>query len=188
MAFPLSIFLPWYQALLLAFDVAVLTYFATLPALFRLDIVGIRKEAERVDPERKLLLIITVAVVLVILVAIFTVLQQKTSDNHWPVLLCVVTLLLAWLFTHFVYALHYAHLYFSKAPEGDRKGLDFPGTKEPIYWDFAYFSLTVGMTSQTSDVAVTGHHMRKIVTAQSLGAFAYNLGIVAFIVNVVAGL
>jgi uncharacterized membrane protein len=187
-ALPLSIFLPWYEALLVAFDTAVIAYFATLPSLFQLDMAGIRKEAERVDPERKLLLTITAAVILVIVVAIVTVLKQKTANNHWPVLLCIVTLVLAWLFTHLVYALHYAHLYFSKAEDGDRKGLDFPGEKEPVYWDFAYFSLTVGMTSQTSDVAITGRHMRKIVTAQSIGAFAYNLGVMAFMVNVVAGL
>jgi uncharacterized membrane protein len=33
--------------------------------------------------------------------------------------------------------------------------VNFPGElHEPDYWDFVYFSLVIGMTSQVSDVAV----------------------------------
>jgi uncharacterized membrane protein len=188
LAAPLSFFLPWFEAIQLAFDIAALGYFATLPSLFRLDVGGIRKEAERVDPDRELLLVITAAITLVIVVSIITVLTQKQSGEYAPMLLCLATLVLAWGFTQMVYTFHYAHLYYNKDDEGDRKGLDFPGNCEPDYRDFAYFALTIGMTSQTSDVTMTGKHMRKIVTAHSLGAFAYNLGVMGFIVNTVANL
>lgn len=42
----------------------------------------------------------------------------------------------------------------------------FPGgEKEPDYWDFAYCSLVVGMTSQVSDVGVTSKVIRRTVAA-----------------------
>ncbi len=95
------------------------------------------------------------------------------------------TLFLSWLFTNSVFALHYAHLYYLANEAGDRGGLAFPNTSEPSYWDFAYFSFTLGMTFQTSDVAITGSHMRKVVLTQSTAAFVFNIGVIAFTVNTI---
>jgi uncharacterized membrane protein len=63
-------------------------------------------------------------------------------------------------------------------------GLDFPGTPEPDYWDFVYFAFTCGMAFATSDVQVTSKHMRRLVTVHSLAAFAFNIGVLAFTINV----
>jgi uncharacterized membrane protein len=102
--------------------------------------------------------------------------------------LLVATLLLAWLFANTVFALHYAHLYYLPASGADRRGLEIPHAQMPDYWDFLYFSFTLGMTFQTSDIVVTGAHMRKVVLGHSMAAFFFNMGILAFAVNTLGGL
>jgi uncharacterized membrane protein len=178
----------WYKALLIAFDLGAVAYFLTLPTLFRLDTNGIRRQAEKVDANRKILLLLTALVMLVILVAIGTVLLEKHSGDYLAVALCFTSLAAAWCFSNMVYTLHYAHLFYAPEVEGDRRGLVFPGTSHPDYWDFAYFAFTLGMTFQTSDVTITGGHMRKVATIQSLAAFVFNIGVLAFSVNILANL
>jgi uncharacterized membrane protein len=84
--------------------------------------------------------------------------------------------------------LHYAHLYYSDEAGGDHAGLDFPGKRrEPDYWDFVYFSYTLGIALQTSDVCITSTRIRRLVVLHCIGAFIYNLGVLALAVNVLAG-
>ena len=121
----------------------------------------------------------------VILVTVAAELAGRTKPDPAQIALVVVTLVLAWTFANVVYALHYAHLYYLQAPDGtDSGGLSFPGDAEPDYWDFLYFSCTMGMTFQTSDVAVTSAAIRRIVLFHGLAAFVFNLGVIAFTVNV----
>ncbi|MFV0279746.1 MAG: DUF1345 domain-containing protein [Rhodoblastus sp.] len=69
-----------------------------------------------------------------------------------------------------------------------RGGLIFPGTAQPNYIDFAYFSYTIGVASQTSDVAVSSRAMRGIVLVHSVFAFFFNTTILALTINLAAGL
>ena len=71
--------------------------------------------------------------------------------------------------------------------EGSKGGLKFSGTGNPDYSDFVYFAFTLGMTFQTSDTAVETRHMRQIVTVHSLLAFVFNIGVLAFTINVLGG-
>jgi uncharacterized membrane protein len=66
-------------------------------------------------------------------------------------------------------------------------GLEFANTKEPVYWDFVYFAFTIGMTFQTSDVSITSDRIRRVVTVHSLAAFVFNIGVLAFTINVLGG-
>ena len=43
------------------------------------------------------------------------------------------------------------------------------------------------MTFQTSDVDIVSRRLRRIVTAHSLAAFVYNLGVLAFTISVLSG-
>ena len=67
-------------------------------------------------------------------------------------------------------------------------GLDFPGEREPDYWDFVYFAFVIGMTCQVSDVQVTARELRHLVTAQGIIAFFYNTTVVALAVSIAANL
>ena len=97
---------------------------------------------------------------------------------------CTGTLLLAWLFSNVVCAFHYTHLAYRSATTADDAGLNFPGTSKPVYWDFIYFSFTLGMTFQTSDVTISDAEIRRFVTLHALGAFVFNIGVLAFTINV----
>ncbi|HVY98775.1 MAG TPA: DUF1345 domain-containing protein [Dongiaceae bacterium] len=102
----------------------------------------------------------------------------------------VLTVFLSWTTLHVIYAVHYAHIYYDPTEQKggkERGGLAFPGTKEPDYWDFVYFSFVIGMTCQVSDVQITARHLRHLATAQGIIAFFYNTVVVALAVNIVAG-
>ena len=134
------------------------------------------------------LLIVALVLSFVILVAVT---GELTGDKHLSTMetvIVIATLSLAWTFANLVYALHYAHLYYSGIDGGrDHAGLDFPGKHpEPDYWDFIYFSFTLGVALQTSDVCITSSGIRRVVTVHCIGAFIYNLVVLALAVNVLA--
>ncbi|HRQ87311.1 MAG TPA: DUF1345 domain-containing protein [Bacteroidia bacterium] len=175
-------------ALLLGFDAAALVFFASVLPLLNDDAGRMRHTAQVNDANRPALLAIMVLISLVILFAIGTLIAGKEA-LHWPELTLIVgTLVLAWFFANVIYTLHYAHLYYLPGDDGDRGGLDFPNTTEPDYWDFLYFSFTLGMTFQTSDVTINGAHIRRVVLGHSMAAFLFNMGILAFTVNALGGL
>lgn len=175
-------------ALLAGFDVAALVFFASVTPLLSDDTVAMRRTSQANDANRPAMLAITVLLSIVILFAIGTLIAGRKS-LHWPGLALIVgTLALTWCFANTVFALHYAHLYYQKSPKGDRGGLEIPHAPAPGYWDFVYFSFTLGMTFQTSDITVTGPHMRKVVLGHSMAAFLFNMGILAFTVNALGGI
>ena len=57
---------------------------------------------------------------------------------------------------------------------------------EPDHTDFLYFSFTIAVTAQTSDVGVTTRPMRRLVLAQSVLSFVFNTTILAFSINAAA--
>jgi uncharacterized membrane protein len=103
-------------------------------------------------------------------------------------ILAGVTIVLSWLFTHTVFAVHYAHDYFNDLAENRPPGLDFPSEKDdPDYWDFLYFSFVIGMTAQVSDVQVLTQPWRRLVLAHGLLSFLFNTVVLALSINLFAG-
>jgi uncharacterized membrane protein len=179
--------LPWYQAVMVGFDVSALCYAATLPPLFRLDATGIRKQAGPIDADRILLLALTAVIMVTILTAVAAELTQNTAPDRLAIILIISTLFIAWCFSNMIYAIHYAHLFYDRSSTSvDRGGVEFPKTKSPNYWDFVYFSYTLGMTFQTSDVSIVDSHWRKVVLFHSIAAFVFNIGVIAFSINILA--
>jgi uncharacterized membrane protein len=177
--------LGWGEALMAAFDVAALIFFIAIAELFNDETDEMRQAARKNDANRFLLLLLTGAVTLVILAAVAAELKQKQTPDPWGVALAIGTLVLAWLFSNIIYALHYAHLFYGTSDKGeDSGGIDFPKTEKPDYWDFVYFSFTLGMTFQTSDVDIESGVVRRVATLHCLAAFIFNLGIIAFTINV----
>lgn len=175
-------------ALPIGFDTAALAFFASALPLLNDDTHAMRRTAEINDANRVVLLAITVLICLVILFSIGTLIASEALRPA-KLALIVTTLALTWLFANTVFALHYAHLYYlQRADGGDRGGLEIPSTDAPDYWDFLYFSFTLGMTFQTSDVTISGAHIRNVVLGHSMMAFLFNMGILAFTVNALGGL
>jgi uncharacterized membrane protein len=103
--------------------------------------------------------------------------------------LVVATLVLTWLVTQVVFAMRYAHEYYTASGNtGPDKGLEFPGCDDPDYWDFAYFAIVLGMTFQVSDVQITSRKLRRLATVHGLLGFVFNTVIVALTVNLAANL
>ena len=175
------------RGLMAAFDIAAVVFLIAVASLFRHGEAALMRRTARVnDANRALLLAITAATSIVILVAVAG--ELKGRNDVWAIALVIATLALAWLFTNMVYALHYAHLFYSADEDGkDEGGLDFPDCAEPDYWDFLYFSATLGMTFQTSDVQIGSRRIRRVVLGHTLAAFVFNLGILAFTINVLGG-
>ncbi|MDE1158489.1 MAG: DUF1345 domain-containing protein [Neorhizobium sp.] len=67
-------------------------------------------------------------------------------------------------------------------------GLDFPQTSAPGGYDFLYFSFVIGMTAQTSDVAITTTGMRKLNLVHAVVSFFFNAVLIAAAVNAAVSL
>ncbi|MEO6388026.1 MAG: DUF1345 domain-containing protein [Croceibacterium sp.] len=180
----------WKDGAALAFDGAALMFLVTLVPLFRqCDAAAIRKHAAANDANRVLVLVITSLLTMVVMVAITGEMAGAKQGDALSIGKLVGTLLLIWAFANSVYTMHYAHAFYSAEPKhgGDVGGLDFPGTKTPDYSDFAYFAFTLGMTFQTSDVDITTSPVRRIALLHCFAAFVFNIGVIAFTINVLGG-
>ena len=101
------------------------------------------------------------------------------------------TVVASWFVAQLIFAIHYAHEYYSLAdfpPGALNKGLKFPEGGEPDYWDFLHFSVVIGVASQTADISFDSRRLRRIGTVHSLLAFAFNTVVVALTINLWAGI
>lgn len=150
-----------------------------------------RHRAAMADPGRKAVWALVIASSTVSLFAAAVVLRQARrvapGAEAALVVLCIVAVVAAWLLTHTACTLRYAHLYYRDGGEGVG-GLEFPGSGEPDYLDFAYFGLTIGMCFQVSDVTITSRALRRAVTGHAVLSFAYNTAVLALAMNLLTGL
>jgi uncharacterized membrane protein len=180
----------WTESIVLGFDLGAAAFLASLVPLWReADGSVIRDHADANDANRFVVLLMTLLVVVVVMSGVAGELTAAGRGDIQAIVKLIGSLLLVWLFTNCVYALHYAHDYYSAKPEtgGDRGGLDFSGEAGPAYSDFMYFAFTLGMTFQTSDTGVTTRQIRQVVLLHSITAFLFNIGVIAFIINTLSG-
>lgn len=110
------------------------------------------------------------------------------SDKYLHIGLAGLTLLSSWSFTHVMFALHYAHDYYSSAARGQPGGLDFPGEDCPDYSDFLYFAAIIGTSGQTADVAFTARFQRRTGLVHCVLAFYFNATLLALTINIASSL
>ena len=180
----------WGDAAAMAFDAAALVFLVSLIPLLvgDSDAEAMRAHSAGNDANRFLVLVLTTLLGFAVMAAIGGELPQARQGDHVAAAKLVGTLLMIWLFANSVYALHYAHAYYARTEKGDDSGgLEFPGTNTPDYRDFAYFAFTLGMTFQTSDVAITSPTLRHAALLHSFGAFVFNIGVIAFAINLLGG-
>ena len=173
------------RGLLIGFDVAAIVFLASYAPTLGHNASRLRKEAKANDANRVVLLIVSFLLTVVILAAVIGQLARRDQLTGLDKGLVAASLALVWIFGNAVYTLHYAHLFYTADDGGkDRAGLKFPQTPEPLMADFAYFAYTLGVAVQTSDVAITSPHIRKVVTAHCVIGFFFNLGVLALTINV----
>ena len=99
------------------------------------------------------------------------------------------TIFISWMAMQVAFALHYAHQYYRPTLSTPGiNGLDFPKDVHPDYWDFFYFSSSIGAASQTSDVNINSKELRRLVTLHAVVAFFFNVSVVALMINLAASL
>ena len=176
---------PLATRLLIAWDIFLALYLVLAAHLMsQADTAGIRQRAALEDEGRWTILVLTVAAALASLAAIFWELGSSTGRRPAHVALAAATILLSWAFIQTIFALHYAHEYYDGEAGG---GMAFPGgDAEPDYWDFVYFAVVIGMTSQVSDVGVTSKRIRRTVAAHGVVSFIFNAALLALTINMVA--
>ncbi|MFT8358031.1 DUF1345 domain-containing protein [Bifidobacterium aquikefiri] len=152
----------------------------------RLDGERTREHAQGEDPSRTIAdIVIVVSSVVSVAALVIMMSTGRTSQEHTlPVAaLTLSSILLTWGLIHTLYTLRYAGMYYS----ADHRCVDFPGTKNPQYSDFAYLAFTMGMTFQVSDTDLTTQAVRKVALAHTLLSYLFNTLLIGATVNFLAG-
>jgi uncharacterized membrane protein len=160
-------------------------------AMFRADHSRVRAIAEKQDERGGVVLAAVIVGAILSVYAIVTELaNMKEATEHVKALhyaYTALTVVGSWLLVGVMYCLHYAHLYYTAHKH--TLPLEFPDHHtQPNYWDFLYFSFTLSVAVQTSDVTVKTRGMRKLVLGHCVLAFFFNLVILGLSVNIAAGL
>jgi len=180
---------------ILGWDIAVWSYLVLLWWLMaRAPQDMVREIAIREDETATTVLLVVCLAAIASIAAI--VLELATVKELWAgaglahLAFTAATLFGAWFLIPTLFTLHYARLFYSQSQSGaDDPVLGFPDSAlEPNYWDFLYFSFTIAVTSQTSDVTLRSRSIRKAVLAQSVLSFYFNIAVLGLCVNVAAGL
>src|SRR4051794_30616855 len=178
----------WPVSSLVGWDVAGLVFLVWVwLTISRADPLATARIARAEDASRTAAEAVLVGAGIASLLAVAFVLVQAghstAPGRGFLIALAVASVVLAWAAVHTVYLLRYARLYFSP-PIG---GIDF-GDGAPDYRDFAYLALTIGMTFQVSDTALTAKKARRAAIHHALLSYLLGTVIVAITINVVAGL
>jgi uncharacterized membrane protein len=107
------------------------------------------------------------------------------GERLFHYLLTGFTVVGSWCMVATIFTFHYAVLFYKSPCEA--RALGFPERDpEPDYWDFLYFSFTIAVAAQTSDISVLSRSVRKAVLAQSVLSFFFNAAILGLSVNIAA--
>ena len=91
-----------------------------------------------------------------------------------------------------VFAFQYTRIYYNDldAASGNTETVDlsFPGQPLPDLWDFMYYSFTIAMCYQTSDVSISGVMIRRLTLMHAIFSFLYVAIIIGFVVNILSNL
>jgi uncharacterized membrane protein len=183
---------PPMQRALIAWNVGVWSYLvATMWMMAHADHRKVRAICAMQDERGGLVLATLVIAATISLSAIVgelsTVAQLKPDERLLRYGFTVITLLGSWLLVGMLFCIHYAHLYYRASVAV--LPLKFPNDMTDLdYWDFLYFSFTIAVAVQTSDVTVMTRSMRKLVLGHSVLSFFFNLVILGLSINIAAGL
>jgi uncharacterized membrane protein len=185
--------------LLIAWNFSIVLYLVlAVTMMARATEVSIRRRAAMIDESRFVILVVSVLAALMSLVAIVMHLAA-VKDMHGTLRLlhlglAASTILTAWTFIHIIFAQHYAHEYFVERasekdlPAEERGGLHFPGSGNPDYLDFLYFSFVIGVAAQTADVEICTKPMRRVALVHCVVSFFFNTTVLALTINIAASL
>jgi uncharacterized membrane protein len=140
--------------------------------------------------------IAAIVATLVGIAAIGVMLQSQRDEAHSLRTLhlggSLVALLFGWIAAQMTFAIQYMRIYYrtldtSSSARAD-PGLEFPGQTDPDLWDFMYYSFTIAMCFQTSDVSISGSALRRLTLMHAVYSFFFVAAIIGFVINVLSNL
>jgi uncharacterized membrane protein len=180
------------KRLLLAWDLTAVIYVVFAFWMFaRSTVDTCHRRARLYDEADWVILLLVIVSAAASFAAIFAELADvKAGREPASVGLAIAcaTVALSWTFTHTIFTLHYANVYYRPDSLGTPGGLKFPGDRPPHYGDFLYYSFVIGCATQTGDVGTVSSAMRRLTLIHGIVAFAFNTAILALMINVGAGL
>jgi uncharacterized membrane protein len=183
--------------LLIPYDVAVAVYLGLFCVLMeRASPEDAAEMTRRGEPNNRLVLITVMALSVVSLVGVAAMLNHPPGRPRWEINLHMMASLLAvilsWFLAHIYFGLHYMRLYYDDTVvDGKRTyhlGLEFPERPTADFWDFMYYSFTIAMCYQTSDVTVTSTRIRRVTLVHAIFSFLFVSAIIGFVVNVISNI
>ncbi|SKA22203.1 Uncharacterized membrane protein [Enhydrobacter aerosaccus] len=178
--------------ILMGWDLTAAIYVVSVFAMIaRSTVHTCHKRASLYDEKDWVITVIVVTSAAASLGTIFSELAVIKSAQATPwisMLVTGATVVLSWTFTHLVFALHYANLYYRPNEQGVPGGLEFPGNRPPDYRDFVYYAFVIGCAAQTADVNTISPAMRRVSLIQGVISFVFNTAILALSINVGASL
>ena len=189
LAFAIAILLtPWQVATLTGWNVTAIVFIAWVWLnVARMDGAATAKVATIEDDSRLAADLTLLAASAASLIGVgLALLQAGGEEGAAKALMTAVaslSVVLSWAVVHSVFTLRYANLYYVLGG-----GIDFNDDRLPDYGDFAYFAFTIGMTYQVSDAALTNKLIRMTALRHALLSFVFGTGVLAVMINVVAGL
>jgi len=177
---------------LIGWNITVWSYLVLIAWLmFTSTHVQVRRIAEQEDRSAVVILAIMTVAALVSLAAIvleLTTVKSLTLEHrlaHYG--FTAATVIGSWFLVGTLFTFHYARAFYQSPV--DRRSLRFPDSElSPDYWDFLYFSFTIAVAAQTSDISVMTRGLRKAVLVQSVLSFLFNVAIVGLSINIAASL
>ncbi|MFZ1960480.1 MAG: DUF1345 domain-containing protein [Methylovirgula sp.] len=184
---------------LIGWNAGIWLYFALVAVMIaKASKESMQRRAALQDDGRFAILILTSLAAAAAFGGIFAQLLIVKETTGVPrtlhICLAAVTVVSAWAFIHVMFALHYAHEYFSQRvakttqTAESHAALRFPGTSEPDYLDFFYFSFVIGVACATADIEIWAPGMRRTALVHCVLAFFFNTAVLALTINIAAGL
>ncbi len=181
--------LSWKVAPLAGWDMAAIIYVIwTWQTIWPLNGEVTAAHAVREDPSRGAADSVVLVAGLASLLAVGVLLAAGSSAGEPGRIslagLGVVSVVVGWIVVHTLFTLRYAELFYTDTPGG----VDFGGTQQPSYKDFAYLAFTLGMTFQVSDTGFNDTTFRTTALRHALISYLFGTIIVATTINLIAGL
>jgi uncharacterized membrane protein len=178
---------------LLAWNAGAMLYLVLVAHMFGTENPErMRTRALHEDEGRFAILLMVVLAAAAVLLAVGSQLAAVKGLEGWQrtlqIAMAGLTVVTSWLFTQVLFALHYAHDFYMARLHQQPDPLVFPGTAEPRYGDFLYFSCVIGTSGQTADVSFSGSALRGVGTLHCVLAFFFNATLLALAINIAAGL
>jgi len=147
-------------------------------------------------PIRHTGLVASILTSLIGIAAIAVMLHSQGHHASWVRTLhlsgSLLALLLGWIAAQMIFGIQYMRMYYSDLqsadPERTGPDLTFPGQSTPDLWDFMYYSFTIAMCFQTSDVSITGTAIRRLTLLHAIYSFFFVAAIIGFVINVLSAL